>query len=215
MAATQPYCDTATQFLCVGLVSQNGLFEPFVAYIYKRTFYQDRLGTNIGKALKKRTVLPQAKPSRSPALVRKHTHTYTHTHTHSRRKSCSCRVSRAPTQAPCVLSVFLHAGHWTSHVTVAATVTHVARKRHFLSHLYIKCIILPRQARDEHRKNSKKVPFSLSGWHGATIYTGRDRSIYQDRLGTPACLSRQARDGQEGAAESCCVECACALLYIA
>jgi hypothetical protein len=37
-----------------------------------------------------------------------------------------------------------------------------ARKRHFLSHLYIKCIILPRQARDKHRENSKKVPFSLS-----------------------------------------------------
>ena len=36
----------------------------------------------------------------------------------------------------------------------------VVRKRHFLSHLYIKCIILPRQARDEHRENSKKVPFS-------------------------------------------------------
>jgi hypothetical protein len=36
------------------------------------------------------------------------------------------------------------------------------RKRHFLSHLYIKCIILPRQARDKHRKNSKKVPFSRS-----------------------------------------------------
>jgi hypothetical protein len=36
------------------------------------------------------------------------------------------------------------------------------RKRHFLRHLYIKCIILPRQARDEHRENSKKVPFSLS-----------------------------------------------------
>ena len=34
------------------------------------------------------------------------------------------------------------------------------RKRHFLSHLYIKGIILPRQARDKHRKNSKKVPFS-------------------------------------------------------
>jgi hypothetical protein len=34
------------------------------------------------------------------------------------------------------------------------------RKRRFLSHLYIKCIILPRQARDKHRKNSQKVPFS-------------------------------------------------------
>jgi hypothetical protein len=29
-------------------------------------------------------------------------------------------------------------------------------KRHFLRHLYIKTIILPRQARDKHRKNSKK-----------------------------------------------------------
>jgi len=36
------------------------------------------------------------------------------------------------------------------------------RKRHFLRHLYIECIILPRQARDKHRENSKKVPFSLS-----------------------------------------------------
>eukprot|EP01046_Picozoa_sp_COSAG06_P033385 COSAG06_NODE_3403_length_5394_cov_9.380302_6_plen_147_part_01 len=31
-----------------------------------------------------------------------------------------------------------------------------ARKRHFLSHLYIKINILPRQARDEHRENSKR-----------------------------------------------------------
>jgi hypothetical protein len=30
------------------------------------------------------------------------------------------------------------------------------RKRHFLSHLYIKVIILPRQARDKHRETSKK-----------------------------------------------------------
>ena len=33
------------------------------------------------------------------------------------------------------------------------------RKRHFLRHLYIKCIILPRQARDKHRENSKKCRF--------------------------------------------------------
>jgi hypothetical protein len=38
------------------------------------------------------------------------------------------------------------------------------RKRHFLRHLYIKCIILPRQARDKHRENSKKVPFSLRNY---------------------------------------------------
>jgi hypothetical protein len=44
------------------------------------------------------------------------------------------------------------------------------RKRHFLRHLYIKCIILPRQARDKHRKNSNKVPFSrsCSRWRAST-----------------------------------------------
>jgi hypothetical protein len=31
------------------------------------------------------------------------------------------------------------------------------RKTAFLSHLYIKTIILPRQARDKHRENSKKA----------------------------------------------------------
>ena len=41
-----------------------------------------------------------------------------------------------------------------------AAATHLVRKRHFLSHLYIKINILPRQARDNHRENSKKVPFS-------------------------------------------------------
>ena len=30
------------------------------------------------------------------------------------------------------------------------------RKRHFLRHLYIKCMILPRQARDKHRENRKR-----------------------------------------------------------
>ena len=34
------------------------------------------------------------------------------------------------------------------------------RRRHFFSHLCINAIILPRQARDNHRENSKKVPFS-------------------------------------------------------
>jgi hypothetical protein len=29
-------------------------------------------------------------------------------------------------------------------------------KRHLLRHLYIKCIVLPRQARDKHRENSKQ-----------------------------------------------------------
>ena len=40
-----------------------------------------------------------------------------------------------------------------------------ARKRHFLSHLYIKCIILPRQARDKHRENSKRDHFLCATHH--------------------------------------------------
>jgi hypothetical protein len=38
------------------------------------------------------------------------------------------------------------------------------KKRVFLSHLYIKCIFLPRQARDKHRENSKKARF-VEGAH--------------------------------------------------
>ena len=32
----------------------------------------------------------------------------------------------------------------------------LVKKRHSLRHLYIKCIILPRHARDKHRENLKK-----------------------------------------------------------
>ena len=39
---------------------------------------------------------------------------------------------------------------------VAAAVIMVLRKTAFLSNLYIKTIILPRQARDKHRENSNK-----------------------------------------------------------
>ena len=39
------------------------------------------------------------------------------------------------------------------------------RKRHFLSHLYINAIILPRQARDKHRENSKKSGVFSQGTH--------------------------------------------------
>ena len=42
-------------------VRENGLFEPFLHQ--KRTFYSDRLGTNIGKALKKQTVFLGSVPA--------------------------------------------------------------------------------------------------------------------------------------------------------
>eukprot|EP01046_Picozoa_sp_COSAG06_P012088 COSAG06_NODE_698_length_12975_cov_108.592575_8_plen_118_part_00 len=35
----------------------------------------------------------------------------------------------------------------------------IGKKTGFLSHLYIKVMILPRQARDKHRENSKKARF--------------------------------------------------------
>jgi hypothetical protein len=54
-------------------------------------------------------------------------------------------------------------------------------KRHFWRHLYIKTNILPRQARDKHRENSKK-----SGENSKKhVRTGESQS---------GCLSRQARD---------------------
>ena len=47
------------------------------------------------------------------------------------------------------------------------------RKRHFLSHLYIKCIILPRQARDKHRESTQKsAVFSQAEGHAAALPTG-------------------------------------------
>jgi hypothetical protein len=71
------------------------------------------------------------------------------------------------------------------------------RKRHFLRcHLYIKCIILPRQARDKHRENSKKWRFL------PVTPTGQD--LAGNGAKTAVCLShlciktiflpRQARD---------------------
>jgi hypothetical protein len=40
---------------------------------------------------------------------------------------------------------------------------HAVGKHHFLRHLYIKMIILPRQARDKQRENSKQSGVSLGG----------------------------------------------------
>ena len=42
---------------------------------------------------------------------------------------------------------------------LAALTLTLLRKTAFLSHLFIKTIILPRQARDKHRENSKKMAF--------------------------------------------------------
>jgi hypothetical protein len=44
----------------------------------------------------------------------------------------------------------------SAHLDVLAPTHRGGQKRHFLRHLRIKCIILPRQARDKHRENSQK-----------------------------------------------------------
>jgi hypothetical protein len=44
--------------------------------------------------------------------------------------------------------------------TPVASSLHACEKTAFLSHLYYKTTILPRQARDEHKENSKTMPFS-------------------------------------------------------
>ena len=56
------------------------------------------------------------------------------------------------------------------------------RKRHFLRHLYIKCIILPRQAQDKHRENSKKNGvFSQETTIGGTSQPPATESSSSDR----------------------------------
>jgi hypothetical protein len=57
-------------------------------------------------------------------------------------------------------------GNWGS---VSSIIDHWCEKRHFLRHLCIKTISLPRQARDKHRENSIARPFDLRGDYGLTL----------------------------------------------
>jgi len=81
----------------------------------------------------------------------------------------------------------------------------LVRKRHFLRHLYIKRIILPRQARDKHRVSTqKRVAFSLRDWCGkhtrplpslvlhchSQIWKWKT-IVCQDRLRKENCLTRE------------------------
>ena len=55
----------------------------------------------------------------------------------------------------------LKSGILASQIGYSVTALQEVRKRHFLRHLYIKMLILPRQARDKHRESTqKKMPFS-------------------------------------------------------
>ena len=72
-------------------------------------------------------------------------------------------------------------------------------KRHFLRHLYIKCIILPRQARDKHRENSKKNGVT-NGLATSRPTVGRQLSTMQKarakRVFCDAILLLYVRSGQ-------------------
>jgi hypothetical protein len=69
------------------------------------------------------------------------------------------------------------------------------RKRHFLRHLYIKCIILPRQARDKHRQSTQKsAVFSQASSSGAAwvAVTKEKEKVVEVR--TIACCKLAARN---------------------
>jgi hypothetical protein len=105
------------------------------------SFYQDRLRTNIGKALKN--------DDRFPSLGH-----------------CS----------------------WNADRTEGA-VLEWSEKRHFLRHLYIKTIFLPRQARDKHRENSKRVMRFSQEYvprHALLRYLGAE--VQEDKTRPETCL---------------------------
>jgi hypothetical protein len=52
--------------------------------------------------------------------------------------------------------------HFLQEERISIQIFGKGQKRHFSRHLYIKRIILPRQARDKHRENSKKSGVSHS-----------------------------------------------------
>ena len=74
-------------------------------------------------------------------------------------------------------------------------------------HFYIKMIILPRQARDKHKKNSKKVPFSCRLQRAILTAVGADDAA---DAGAPddEAASPRAVAAAEGAVETVRAECA-------
>jgi hypothetical protein len=63
-----------------------------------------------------------------------------------------------------------------------------------LSHLYAKTIILPRQARDEHRENSKKDRFSLDYLRLALAVDGAAARAVLGRVSDGKCADCAERN---------------------
>ena len=85
-----------------------------------------------------------------------------------------------------------HASHFTSLAAlriaackvekVLRPANHLAlRETPFLSHLYLKTIILPRQARDKHRKNSKKMAFFAPNQTATALASNSYRALRTSR----------------------------------
>jgi hypothetical protein len=70
-------------------------------------------------------------------------------------------------------------------------------KTGFLRHLYIKVIFLPRQARDKHRKNSKKDGV-LSQVPGEGIIGPFHRALDRNSLWRPMAVSSKKGVGEQG-----------------
>ena len=122
---------------------------PTTAYIY-----QDRLGANTGKALTKREAVSrrcdQSEYGQQVVIY---------------MRDAAGVESAVGVRLP-------DGGAWTASRTVDYHVSYRPVSKHvFLSHLYIKTNILPRQARDKHRESSKKRPFFLRATP-ASIRTG-------------------------------------------
>ena len=93
-----------------------------------------------------------------------------HSATHNRRHAAAtCCIMIIHTTSSSVSPTVGAAGHTTHRPAL--------RKTAFLSHLYMKTIMLPRQGRDQHRESTqKKMPFFAPGLHQQ-----RGRSISCER----------------------------------
>jgi hypothetical protein len=146
------------------------LFAPFI--YKKRTFYQDRLGTNIGKALKNRTVFAQVDPDAMPSNRVKKTHVLSKIkkqHSHGkeiRGRQITNLMNLFGAYRPRADQVFGETVKRVSNLVLADEWMVIepdekrsdrCRKRICCDAVFIlKRIALPRQARDKHRDSTQK-----------------------------------------------------------
>jgi hypothetical protein len=138
--------------------------------ISKRSFYQDRLGTKHRESTQKKSTVFSQWPHKSDVIVLKPLADTT----------TGCLDDTDCTEGQQCLALSCPAYRRCGINTTRGV---LVRKTYFLRHLHIKTIILPRQARDKHRKNSKK----------RTFFSGRTdllrHGMLQVRMGRPLYVS--------------------------